>query len=108
MGGCYEKGAWESQPDLNLATRIMKRSVEMCPALTGGKGIEALSVVRHSVGLRPVRDGGPRVEAEMLKGQKIVHAYGHGGGGYQASWGTAERVVRLIEGLVEKPDMAKL
>ncbi|KAF4635672.1 hypothetical protein G7Y89_g2432 [Cudoniella acicularis] len=55
LGGTYQKGNWESQPDPNTALRIMKRAVELCPALTGGKGIEALDVVRHAVGLRPLR-----------------------------------------------------
>lgn len=81
---------------MNLATRIMKRCVDLCPKLTDGKGIEALSVIRHGVGLRPFREGGPRVESDIVDGQKVVHAYGHGGAGYQASWGTAEEVVRLV------------
>lgn len=106
LGGCYQKGNWESQPDPNLATRIMKRAVETCPKLVEregneglrikGKGIEGLDVIRHAVGLRPVREGGPRVEREVIGAQKVVHAYGHGGGGYQSSWGTAEEVVRLV------------
>jgi len=108
LGGCYQKGQWESQPDPSMAIRIMKRAVEVCPALGDGKGIEGLSVVRHSVGLRPVRDDGPRVEKEVIDGVKVVHAYGHGGGGYQSSWGTAEEVVRLIEWFVNDSARAKL
>ncbi|TAQ85712.1 hypothetical protein B7494_g5983 [Chlorociboria aeruginascens] len=49
LGGTYMKGSWESQPDPNQAVRIMQRAVELCPQLTGGKGIEALSVIRHGV-----------------------------------------------------------
>lgn len=49
LGGTYQKGSWESQPDPNQALRIMKRAVELCPALTGGKGVEALSVIRQYV-----------------------------------------------------------
>ena len=108
LGGCYQKGQWESQPDPSMAVRIMKRAVEVCPALGEGKGIEGLSVVRHSVGLRPVRDDGPRVEKEVIEGVKVVHAYGHGGGGYQSSWGTAEEVVRLVEGFGSGAARAKL
>ncbi|EKG10975.1 FAD dependent oxidoreductase [Macrophomina phaseolina MS6] len=33
-------------------------------------------VVRDNVGFRPGREGGPRVEKEVIDGQKIVHAYG--------------------------------
>lgn len=81
LGGSYEKGRWESQPDPNLAQRIMKRCIELAPALTNGKGVEALSIIRHSVGLRPVRIGGVRLEKEMIDGVWTVHNYGHGGFG---------------------------
>ena len=97
LGGCYQKGNWESQPDPNLAVRIMERAVAACPSLTGGKGIEALDVVRHGVGLRPVREGGNRVEKEKIRGTWVVHNYGAGGAGYQSSYGSATAAVRLVE-----------
>ncbi|KAI9051684.1 hypothetical protein LZ554_004726 [Drepanopeziza brunnea f. sp. 'monogermtubi'] len=98
LGGTYQKNNWESQVDPNQAIRIMKRAVEMCPQLTGGKGIEALSVVRHGVGLRPLRKGGVRIEKERLAGgQWVVHNYGHGGWGYQGSYGCSEGAVELVE-----------
>jgi len=99
LGGCYQKGSWESQPDPNLAIRIMKRCVDLCPALTGGKGIEALSVIRHGVGLRPLREGGPRIDKEQINGVWVVHCYGHGGYGYQASYGSAYAAVKLVESI---------
>lgn len=107
LGGCLQKNNWESQPDPNLATRIMKRSVDLCPALTGGKGVEALSVVRHGVGLRPMREGGPRVEKEKIGEVWVVHNYGHGGYGYQASYGSASAAVRLV-GEVSGRERARL
>ena len=99
LGGSYQKGNWESQVDPNLATRIMKRAVQQCPALTDGKGIEHLDIVRHGVGLRPVREGGTRIEKERLRGSGtwIVHNYGAGGAGYQSSYGCAQAAVNLIE-----------
>jgi D-amino-acid oxidase len=97
LGGTYQKGNWESQPDPNQALRIMKRAVEICPALTGGKGIEALSVVRHGVGLRPLRLDGVRVEKEQVGKTWVVHNYGHGGWGYQGSYGCAEKAVELVD-----------
>ena len=97
LGGSYQKGSWESQVDPNLATRIMKRAVQQCPALTGGKGIEHLDIVRHGVGLRPVREGGARVEKERIGGTWVVHDYGHGGAGYQSSYGCSQAAVGLIE-----------
>lgn len=45
------------------------------------------------------RKGGPRIEIEKEKkwNVPVVHAYGHSGAGYQASWGTAERVLELVQ-----------
>jgi len=74
----------------------MKRCVELCPALTDGKGIDALSIIRHGVGLRPMREGGPRVEKEKIGGLWVVHNYGHGGYGYQSSFGSAKAAVKLV------------
>ena len=98
LGGCTQKNSWESQFDPNLAVRIMKRAVEFCPSLTGGKGIELLDVVRHGVGLRPSRKGGARIEKENIEGVWVVHNYGHGGAGYQSSYGCAEVAVGLVQG----------
>ena len=97
MGGCYQIGNWDSQPDPNLALRIMQRAVEVCPALTGGKGIEHLSIIRHGVGLRPLRVGGTRLEKEKMDDMWVIHNYGHGGYGYQSSYGCSQTVVKLLE-----------
>jgi D-amino-acid oxidase len=84
----------------------MKRCVELCPALTGGKGIEALDVIRHGVGLRPLRLNGTRIEKEKLDDTWIVHNYGHGGYGYQASYGCSQVAVKLVDEALS--DAAKL
>ncbi|KAI4717860.1 FAD dependent oxidoreductase [Aureobasidium sp. EXF-10727] len=96
LGGSYQKGNWESQMDPNLAIRIMKRAVAMCPQLTGGKGIEHLDIIRHGVGLRPVREGGTRIERERIGRVLVVHNYGAGGAGYQSSYGCAQAAVDLV------------
>jgi len=97
LGGSYQKGDSNSQVDLNLATRIMQRAVRVCPELTGGKGIEGLDVIRHSVGFRPLRIGGTRVDKEMIDGTWVVHCYGAGGAGYQQSYGCAQDVMHLVD-----------
>lgn len=61
----------------------MKRAVDLCPSLTGGRGIEHLDIIRHGVGLRPLRLGGTRLEKERIDNCWVVHNYGHGGYGYQ-------------------------
>ncbi|RMZ76253.1 hypothetical protein DV738_g5060, partial [Chaetothyriales sp. CBS 135597] len=100
LGGSYQKGKWESQPDPNLAIRIMKRAVQACPQLTGGKGIEHLDIIRHGVGLRPVREAGTRIEKEHKGNVQIVHNYGAGGAGYQSSYGCALAAVQLTDAYI--------
>lgn len=109
LGGCLQKDNWQSQPDPSLANRIMKRAVELCPQLVPeGKGAEGLSVIRHGVGLRPMRNGGIRIEKDSITGPDgrkvaIVHNYGHGGYGYQTSFGCSRAVEKLVnESLQQK------
>jgi glycine/D-amino acid oxidase-like deaminating enzyme len=45
-------------------------------------------VIRTTVGLRPHRPSGFRLEAEKLDHKLVVHNYGHGGAGLSLSWGT--------------------
>ena len=52
--------------------------------------------VRSTVGLRPYRNSGFRVESERLDDKQLIHNYGHGGGGMTLSWGTANLAVRLM------------
>ena len=84
----------------------MKRAVDLCPSLTGGQGIEHLSVIRHGVGLRPVRLGGTRLEKEKIKGVWVIHNYGHGGYGYQSSYGCSQAAAKLVEqALAARPSL---
>jgi D-amino-acid oxidase len=80
----------------------MKRCLQICPVMTGGKDIDALSVIRVGVGLRPMREGGPRVEKEMINNVWIVHNYGHGGYGYQSSYGSADAAVELVNSIAQE------
>jgi D-amino-acid oxidase len=51
------------------------------PKLLSAKDGGKLQVLRHTVGLRPVREGGIRLEKESISGVTVVHNYGHGGYG---------------------------
>ena len=68
----------------------------MAPELLTGKdgGFEVIST---QAGLRPGRVGGPRTEREVVAGRKVVHSYGHAGGGYQNSIGAARKTIRMVE-----------
>lgn len=87
----------------------MKRAIALCPDLVPrGQGIEGLDIVRHAVGLRPFREDGPRVENDRVDGVPVVHNYGHGGFGYQASYGCAATAVELINEVLQQKDRAML
>lgn len=111
LGGSSHRHSWESQPDPSLALRIISRAIKLCPQLVPeGKGVEALGVIRHGVGLRPMRSNGIRVEKEMItddSGQRfiVVHNYGHGGAGYQTSYGVAKVVVKLANEALQSRSM---
>lgn len=75
----------------------MKRAIALTPSLVKpGQGIEGLDIIRHGVGLRPLREGGTRIEKDEVNGVKVVHNYGHGGFGYQASFGCSVETVALV------------
>lgn len=103
LGGCLQHGSWESQADPNLALRIMSRALDICPSLAPKTGkVTELSVIRHGVGLRPMREGGIRVEKERIGSEWVVHNYGHAGYGYQSGWGSAWEAERLVLEILEK------
>lgn len=52
---------------MDLADRMIRRAVQICPELTNGKGLETLEAVRHVAGLRPAPDGGPRLEKRLIR-----------------------------------------
>jgi D-amino-acid oxidase len=79
----------------------MTRAVKVCPELTGGKGVEGLSIIRHGVGLRPYRTGGVRVEKEKIDAGWVVHNYGHAGSGYQVSYACSAAVVKLVDEVLQ-------
>ncbi|XP_020905770.1 D-amino-acid oxidase [Exaiptasia diaphana] len=52
--------------------------------------------LRVTVGIRPMRRGGPRLERDSHY-PFLIHNYGHGHFGVNASWGCASTVLRILE-----------
>ncbi|KAH7930916.1 nucleotide-binding domain-containing protein [Leucogyrophana mollusca] len=114
LGGTFQVGNWDTSLDMKTAQGIFERCSTIAPCLKD----KDTKILKHSVGLRPARQGGPRVEVERLDlplrsshdlvpwnatgGDKsgkmtVVHAYGFGPCGYQLSWGVAEEAVNLLK-----------
>lgn len=84
VGGTDQEGDWSRTPSPETAAEILERATRLVPALRDAR------VLRHKVGLRPVR---PAVRVERVG--KVVHCYGHGGAGVTLSWGVADEVAGL-------------
>ena len=84
VGGTDQEGEWSRTPSPESADAILRRAALLVPELRGAR------VIRHKVGLRPVRPG---VRLERVA--DVIHCYGHGGAGVTLSWGVAEEVVTL-------------
>ncbi|MEO5852915.1 MAG: FAD-dependent oxidoreductase [Nocardioides sp.] len=85
VGGTEVRGEWSRTPTPATAAAILERAAVLVPALRGAR------VLRHKVGLRPVRS---TVRVERVG--DVVHCYGHGGSGVTLCWGTADDVVGLV------------
>lgn len=86
VGSVDVEGEWSRTPSPERAADIVRRASALVPQLADAR------VLRHKVGLRPVR---PAVRVERVG--DVVHCYGHGGAGVTLSWGVADEVVSLLD-----------
>jgi D-amino-acid oxidase len=95
LGGTAEEGEWETEPEPETASAILRRCATLEPRLSGAE------VLEHRVGLRP---GRPEIRLELddaAPGPARVHNYGHGGSGITLSWGCAEETLHLVRQALE-------
>src|SRR6185369_9127941 len=57
--------------------------------------VDQSRIIRTIAGLRPYRRQGFVVRQEALGEKRLVHNYGHGGGGITLSWGTSKLATEL-------------
>ncbi|TFK28496.1 D-amino-acid oxidase [Coprinopsis marcescibilis] len=112
VGGTRVANDWFPKPRPETTEDILKRGLELCPELAPpevrAERTPTLDdilphVVGEGCGLRPAREGGVRLETEWTEGigqrgmVPIIHNYGHGGSGFQSSWGSANVALELLE-----------
>ncbi|KAJ2915167.1 hypothetical protein MD484_g5249, partial [Candolleomyces efflorescens] len=112
VGGTRAPNDWYAQPRPETTEDILQRGFAFCPDLASPEirsqreptidDVRSL-IVAEGCGLRPSREGGIRLEVEWTEGVggrgrvPVVHNYGHGGTGFQASWASADIALRLLE-----------
>ncbi len=90
LGGTKEHGVWDTGTDTGITAEIIRANQRIDPALNAAR------LVRSVAGLRPCRDGGPRLEVEDAGRKRIVHNYGHGGAGWTLAAGCAQWVASVV------------
>lgn len=92
LGGTLEEGVWDPTPEPVVAAAIVRRCLDIAPALQGAE------VLEHVAGLRPARPE-VRLEADAATDRcpRVIHDYGHGGSGITLSWGCADDVAALAD-----------
>jgi len=102
IGGTRDVDDWYPKPRPETTILILKRAIALVPELappgTENPTYEDLIplVIEDGCGLRPDRKGGVRLERETVSGIPVVHNYGHGGSGFQSSWGAASVALKLL------------
>ncbi|BET02906.1 D-aspartate oxidase [Nesidiocoris tenuis] len=94
VGGSRHFESFRTKPCPNDGAAIWSRAKALLPQLS------PMQIRRQWVGVRPYRDGGVRVQTEIINGIKVVHNYGHGGYGVTSAPGTAFHALQLAEQLL--------
>ncbi|KAF8320784.1 nucleotide-binding domain-containing protein [Clavulina sp. PMI_390] len=129
LGGTFLPNDWNLAVDPKTTEEIVKNCLYVDPSIShDGSGPENLPITNITVGLRPARKGGPRVEREEItvplqprafkprpsavhaglqpRQVDVIHAYGFGPAGFQMSWGVAEDVLGLVKETIERRKQA--
>ncbi|KAI5955783.1 DAO1 [Candida jiufengensis] len=104
LGGCFKPGDDSTEEDKELSSRIIRRAIQYAPELIDPKyknNPSKIEVIKVNIGFRPFREDGVRIEKDP-KYNWLIHNYGAGGGGYQGSFGFAQKVVDIVKKEVDK------
>ncbi|RDA95465.1 hypothetical protein CP533_5401 [Ophiocordyceps camponoti-saundersi (nom. inval.)] len=97
VGGTTEARDWRDGVDATTRDGLLASGLAI-GCLDGGEGCgkAVVEVVADIVGRRPTREGGMRIEVEERNdSERVIHAYGAGGRGFEMSWGVAQEVTQL-------------
>jgi len=118
VGGTRVADDWFPKARPETTIDILERGIALYPELAPPsvrnereptiEDLKAL-IIEEGCGLRPARMGGIRLHSEWVADPgseghmvPIIHNYGHGGYGFQTSWGSALAALTLLEGAFAK------
>jgi D-amino-acid oxidase len=90
LGGTNDEQVWDLAPNEDITRAIVEDNRRIVPSLRRDQ------VIGVHTGLRPFRDGGPRLEAETVGDKLLLHNYGHGGSGWTLAPGCAELIFGFV------------
>ncbi|KAF8265939.1 D-amino-acid oxidase [Lactarius quietus] len=119
VGGTRVADDWFPKARPETTIDILERGLALFPELAPSSvrnkrepTVEDLKplIIEEGCGLRPARKGGMRLHTEWVTDPgrteghtvPIIHNYGHGGYGFQTSWGSALAALTLLEGAFAK------
>ncbi|KAI1909992.1 hypothetical protein LOZ12_000462 [Ophidiomyces ophidiicola] len=111
VGGTKQPNDWSAVAVESTRETLLANAAKLYPAILNSEG--KFDVIRDIVGRRPAREGGLRLEVEVLPStapleRKVVHAYGAGGRGVELSWGVAEEVVKMVQDSLPQTSHSRL
>ena len=89
VGTTYQPGNSSRDPNTEDQQKILNNGAEFFPFL---KKCPAISKVGIRAGRTQVR-----IESKIKNHTLLIHCYGHGGCGYSASWGSANKVLKYCK-----------
>lgn len=68
----------------NIINNMIKERINLIPP-----NFSDTNLLGYKAGLRPCRKTGVRLDESIIRGKRIIHNYGHGGGGVSLAPGYA-------------------
>jgi len=112
LGGTKADNDWYPVARPSTTEAILERCLALCPEIAPPQirferapTVDDLRplILEDGCGFRPARKGGIRLDVDWIDSGRgtdripMVFNYGHGGGGYQSSWGSASIALGILE-----------